>query len=178
MGSSTNLGTPGSSGSSGPASILSNISTNPSSGVSNVSQAPLAIKKLDHTHSSITKMKEPLDESNWVVWHKRIRRIFRLCGVEPYVYGNLKCPDPAIDLGTCDIWDNSDVYAQILITNNITKEQMVHVTRLNTAHKIWKSLQAIHETKDYQIAISIQRTLFRKCASDGDDIVEHLTQLK
>jgi hypothetical protein len=55
---------------------------------------------------------------------------------------------------------------------------MVHVTRLNTAHAIWQSLQAIHETRDYQIAISIQRTLFRRCASDGDDIIDHLTQLK
>ena len=56
--------------------------------------------------------------------------------------------------------------------------QMVHVTRLDTANAIWKSLEAIHETKDYQIAITIQRPLFRKCAADGDDIVEHLADLK
>ncbi len=55
---------------------------------------------------------------------------------------------------------------------------MVYVTRLNTAQEIWKSLQVIHKMKDYQIAISIQHALFRKCASDSDDIVEHLTQLK
>jgi len=70
------------------------------------------------------------------------------------------------------------MYAQIIIMNNISKDQMVHVTRLDTAHKIWKSLEAIHKTRDYQIAIAIQRTLFRQCASDGDDITEHLTQLK
>jgi len=144
-----------------------------------VSQTPGGIKKIDHAHSSITKMKEPLDDTNWVVWRERIRRIFRLCNVEPYVYGRLMRPDPATtDSDACDLWDSNDVYAQILITNNISKDQMVHVTRLNTAYEIWQSLQAIHETKDYQIAISIQRTLFRKCASDGDDIVEHLTQLK
>ena len=55
---------------------------------------------------------------------------------------------------------------------------MVHVTRLDTAHEIWKSLITIHETKDYQIAITIQRALFRKCASEGDDVIEHLTELK
>ena len=55
---------------------------------------------------------------------------------------------------------------------------MVHVTQLNTAHKIWKSLKAIHKTKDYQIAITIQCTLFRQSTSDGDNIAEHLTQLK
>jgi hypothetical protein len=49
---------------------------------------------------------------------------------------------------------------------------------LNTAHEIWRSLEAIHETKDYQVAIAIQHTLFRECASDGDDITTHLGQLK
>jgi len=153
----------------------------PSGNVSNVSQVAQAtpvIKKLDNVHSSITKMKEPLDESNWVIWRERIRRIFHLCGVEPYVYGKLKRPDPAVDLAIHDIWDYNDVYAQILITNNISKGQMVHVTRLNTACEIWKSLEAIHETKDYQIAITIQRSLFRKCASEDDDIIEHLAELK
>jgi hypothetical protein len=36
----------------------------------------------------------------------------------------------------------------------------------------------MHKTKDYQIAVTIQRALFRKCAADGDDIVEHLADLK
>src|SRR6266571_3966722 len=106
MGPGDNLGTPGTSASSGPASILSSISANPPSGVSNVSQAPLAIKKLDHAHSSISKMKKPLNDSNWVVWCERILCIFHLCGIEPYIYGNLKHPDLAIDPETCNIWDN------------------------------------------------------------------------
>ena len=55
---------------------------------------------------------------------------------------------------------------------------MVHVSRLDTAHEIWTSLEAIHETRGHQVAISIQRTLFRMCAQDDDNIVEHLTKLK
>jgi hypothetical protein len=143
--------------------------------VSNVSQPHSAIKKLDHASSEI---KEPLDDLNWVVWCEWIHRIFHICGVEPYVYGTLKQPDSAIDPGTYDIWDYNNVYAQILITNNITKDQMVHITCLNTVYEIWKSLKAIHKTKDYQVSITIQHALFKKCAADGDNIVEHLTQLK
>jgi len=91
-------------------------------------------------------MKETLDDTNWAVWRECIRRIFILCGVDPYVYGHLKRPDPAItDPTTVDNWDANDIYAQILITNNINKDQMVHVTRLNTANDIWKSLEVIHE---------------------------------
>ena len=59
-----------------------NVSTS-----SQVAHSPPVLKKLESTHSSITKMKEPLDETNWVVWRERIHRIFYLCGVEPYVYG-------------------------------------------------------------------------------------------
>ena len=163
-------------------SIFSDLTARASSGnvsdVSQVIQPTPAIKKLDYMHSSITKMKEPLDDTNWVVWRELIRRIFHLCGVEPYVYGTFKRPDPDVDLAAFNIWDFNDVYAQILITNNISKSQMVHVTRLNTAYEIWKSLEAIHETKDYQVAITIQRALFRKCASEDDDIIEHLGELK
>ncbi len=133
-----------------------------------------AIKKLDHVHSSITKIKEPLDNTNWAIW-----RIFTLCGVGPYIYGTLPHPDETLaDLGSVIVWDQNDVYTQILITNNITQDQMVHVSRLNMAYEIWKSLEAIHKTQDYQVAIAIQRGLFRQCATDDDDIVDHLTQLK
>ena len=145
---------------------------------SSASAAPApTIKRLEYLHSNITKMLEPLDDTNWVVWRERIRRLFLLSGAEPYVYGTLKRPDSATSPNLA-IWIKNDVYAQILITNNITMGQMVHVTRLNTAHEIWRSLEAIHETKDYQVAIAIQRTLFRECASDGDDITTHLGQLK
>jgi hypothetical protein len=60
----------------------------PTSGV-----APVNITKIDHLNSSITKMKERLDDTNWVVWRELIRRIFAITGVEPYVYGRLACPN-------------------------------------------------------------------------------------
>ena len=131
------------------------------------------IKKLDHVHTSITKMKDPLD-NNWMIWREHICCIFSICGIDSYVYSKLECPDPALDPEITTTWDINDMYAQIIIMNNISKDQMVHITRLDTAHKIWKSLEAIHKTRDYQIAITIQCTLFRQCASNGDDITEHL----
>jgi len=72
-------------------------------------------------------------------------------------------------------WRTNDMYAQILIVSNISKGQMVHVARLDTAAVIWASLRAIHETKDY---IAIQRGLFELRANEESDIADHLTQLK
>jgi len=140
---------------------------------------PLVIKRLDHVHSSITKIKEPLDDSNWAIWCERIHQIFTLCGVEPYIYGTLLCPTETLSgPDSVTAWNQNDVYAQILIINNITQDQMVHVSRLNTACEIWKSLEAIHETWDYQVAIFIQWNLFSQHATDDNDLVEHLTKLK
>ena len=123
-------------------------------------------------------MKEQLDDTNWVVWHELIRCIFAICNVEPYVYGQLKCPDPAVDRQMAEASHANDMYAQILIVSNISKGQMVHVARLNTASEIWTSLRAIHETKDYGSAIALQCGLFELRAKEGGDIIKHLTQLK
>jgi hypothetical protein len=136
------------------------------------------IIKLDQQTPGFTKMKERLDDTNWVVWCELIRRIFAICGVEPYVYGQIKCPDPAVDRQMAEVWHTNDMYAQILIVSNISKNQMVHVARLDTAAAIWASLRAIHETKDYGSAIALQHGLFELRAMEGSDIVEHLSQLK
>ncbi len=94
------------------------------------------IKKLDHVHASITKMEDPLDDTNWMIWHERIHHIFSICGIDPYVYGKLECPDSALDPEITTTWDINDMYTQIIIMNNISKDQMVHITRLDTVHKI------------------------------------------
>ena len=156
------------------------MSTPDANSSSTIHTSPVTtITKLEREHGGITKLKEPLDDTNWAIWRERIRRIFKLCRIGPYIDGTLPRPDPGTaDQDSLDAWDCNDVYAQILITNNISGNQMVHVSRLDTAHEIWTSLEAIHETRGHQVAISIQRTLFRMCAQDDDNIVEHLTKLK
>jgi hypothetical protein len=129
-----------------------------------------AIHRIKHLHASLTKIEDRLDDTNWVVWRELIRRIFAMCEVEPYVYGRLPCP--------ADTWRANDMYAQVIIVSNITKGQMVHVTRLKTASEIWTSLRAIHETKDYGSAITIQRGLFALYAKEGADVIQHLSKLK
>src|SRR5882757_2346199 len=84
-----------------------NLSTVGNANVSIVSHSA-DMKKVTFIHSSITKMKEPLDDTNWVVWRELIRRIFHLCGVEAYVYSNSRRPDPDTDPEAFKIWDAND----------------------------------------------------------------------
>jgi hypothetical protein len=117
------------------------------------------ITKIEHLNSSIMKMNECLDNTNWVVGCELICHIFAISGIEPYVYGQLPCPDSAVDCQMAEVWCTNDMYAQILVMSNILKDQMVHVAWLNTASEIWVSLHAIHKTKDYGVvskALSVE----------------------
>ena len=81
------------------------------------------ITKLPREGSNITKIHDPLDDTNWVVWREHIRHIFALCGITPYVYGTLPRPDPGTaNPESVTAWDCNNVYAQILITNAISKD--------------------------------------------------------
>ena len=42
--------------------------------------------------SAITKLSEPLDESNWMAWRERMKRVLRLCGIQAYAEGKVDKP--------------------------------------------------------------------------------------
>ena len=102
---------------------------------------------------AITQLREPLDGTNWDIWHSDMRRILRVCKVLKYIEGMEPKPrneDPEA-LAT---WEHEDSYAQILISNNITHEQKIHL-REGSAEEMWKRLVAIHEIKGETTAISL-----------------------
>lgn len=74
-------------------------------------------------------------------------------------------------------WSFNDNYAQVLIVNNITASEMVHVGQCKTAKNIWNNLEAVHESKGHQTIVSIIRNLFHTKADDNSNISEHLNQL-
>ena len=43
---------------------------------------------------------------------------------------------------------------------------------------MWTSLEAVHESRGYGYAIALKQSLFRACAEEGDNIIEHLNKLK
>ena len=83
---------------------------------------------------------------NWNVWCEHIRRTLKVCGVLPYIDGIIECPDKNTHPDDFEIWEFNNSYAQCLLTNNIADNQMINVTRLQTAHEMWTSLEAVHES--------------------------------
>lgn len=124
---------------------------------------------------NVIKLGEPLDENNWTVWKERMKRALRLCGIEAYVYGKVKRPD---DLIQANNWDFNDNYAQFVIIHNLTQAETTLVGQCTTAHDMWNTLEALHETKGHQTIIGIIRNLFRTVAEEGTNIGEHLNALK
>src|ERR1700760_1180152 len=134
------------------------------------------ITKVSTSHgTAVTRVLEPLDDNNWNTWRGRIKRVFRVCGVEAYIDGTIARPDSGENL---EAWEHNDNYAQLLIINNVATSQMVHVGQNTTANAIWLSLEVVHESKGHQTIIAIIRNLFHTVASDETIVTDHLNQLK
>ena len=126
----------------------------------------------------ITRTKDILNDTNWAIWKTRMRRTFKQCRVSGYVYGDIKRPDPALDPVGAENWDLNDNYAGMLIFENLSTSQTIHVGHDLTASDMWSNLEAIHEVTGHTTIINYIRTLFKCTAEEGDDIVEHLNTLK
>ena len=128
-----------------------------------------------HEGLAITRLPEPLTESNWISGQEHMKRVMILCGVEEYAEGAIEHP---MDTKSAGSWQYNDNYAQVLIMNNISSTEMVHVGKCKTAKAMWDSLEAVHESKGHQMIVSIIQNLFHTKADEDSDINNHLTQLK
>jgi hypothetical protein len=107
----------------------------------------------------VTKLSEPLNYDNWIVWQERMRHVLRLrlgvCGIEDYTDGKIPRPENAQEDSN---WDFNDNYAKEIIVN----------------------IEAVHESKGNQTMITMRliKDLFRTSAEENADISEHLSKLK
>ena len=102
------------------------------SATASTSASQVSIKKVDAREAAfITRLGEPLGETNWNIWRERIRRVLK--GVLPYINGTIECPDKDAHPNNFEVWIFNDSYAQCLLTNNIADNQMINVTHLQTA---------------------------------------------
>ena len=123
----------------------------------------------------MTKVPEPLDNTNWGVWKKQMKPILCLCSISKYIEGVIQCPtDPKQQSN----WDYNDNYAQVLIENNILSSQNIHMSPCETSCAMWGSLEAVHESKGHEATIAIMRNLFHTIAGKDTNIVKHLNTVK
>jgi hypothetical protein len=126
----------------------------------------------------ITRIKDVLDDTNWAIWRTRMRCMFKQCRVLEYIYGDIKKPDPTLNPVGAENWDLNDNYAGMLIFENISNSQKIHVGHDLMASDMWSNLEAIHEVTGHTMIINYIHTLFKCTAEEGDDIIEHLNNLK
>ena len=129
-------------------------------------------------NQAITRTEDRLDETNWTIWLHRLTLMLQMCGVQDYVTGSVERPDQVQDPEGASNWDFNDTYAKVLIANNVTSTQMVHISQSRTSHESWSNLEAVHDAKSHQTTIGIIRNLYRTSAEEGDNISDHLNKLK
>jgi len=104
--------------------------------------------------------------------------MFSLCNVTEYVFGDVQRPNSANDPVGARNWDFNDSYAAMLIYKNISTVQKVHVGQDNSAYEVWRNMEVIHEITGHIMIITWIWTLFKCTAKEGDDVLEHLSNLK
>jgi hypothetical protein len=136
------------------------------------------IKPSDYYH--IIQLDEPLrlDDANWVFWRVDMLKIFQICGLEGYVKGTLRCPDPSGDPEGAENWSYNDAYTQFIISLNVTQSQKENTLMCNNAHEVWAKLEVANRSQASNTILAHQRKLFHTIAGERDDIIEHLVKLK
>ena len=121
---------------------------------------------------------DPLNDTNWTNWHKKMLCILENCDLDTYVRGEVPRPNRVTDQGNFKAWRYNDNYAKLLITNNVKEDQMNHINHCSTSHEMWDCLVAVHESRGHQTIISYIRSLIHTIASEEDNIIDHLATLK
>ena len=73
--------------------------------------------------------------------------------------------------------DTAEWVAHILISNNLSASQFIHVMQAMTIKQMWENLKSVHEHKGKQSITVLRHTMYQTWAKDGDDIVAHLTNM-
>ena len=123
------------------------------------------------------KTPDPLNNENWVAWKGQIMPMLELNGVWTHCDRAEEAPPPE-EKEQCKEWDTAERVMQILILNNLSVAQFVHVLEVATVKQVWDNLKAVHEHCGQQSITAIRCTLYQTCAQDGDNIVAHLMGMR
>jgi len=131
-------------------------------------------------HGAVSTYKiDPLKEGNWLAWQNRMTRILKLQKVYGLIDGTVSKPDTD-DPQAVEAWEEKDLVAQVLIKNNLSDKQMVHVYQdiITTMASMWQSLQTVHETRSESAIMAAKCTFYGMRAADDANILEHIAEMR
>ena len=122
------------------------------------------------------KTPDPLNDENWVAWKGQIWPMLELNGVDSHCEGPGIAP-PVTDVDWHAEWDRAERVARIIISNNLSVPQFIHVSQAATVRQMWDNLRAVHEVRGQQSINALRRTLYDTKAQEGDDILAHAMKM-
>jgi hypothetical protein len=121
---------------------------------------------------------EFLKEGNWIVWSSHMITMMEIHNVYGYINGAVPKPSNS-DPAQLKWWKHYNNVAQMLIKNNTSNEQMVHINQsdITTAAKMWYSLCAIHEVCGQSAITATKCTFYYTHATNKDSILNHIAEM-
>ena len=120
---------------------------------------------------------DPLKDDNWVAWRSRMTTMLKFQHAYDHVEGTVPRPDDPVKGYK---WDQRDYLAQILIKNNTSDEQMVHINQdsVKTAAQMWSNLRAVHEHRGQSALTATKCTFYGIRAKDDANIPDHIAEMR
>ena len=140
-----------------------------------VSEAPYMSTRFLGAISSF-KTPDPLNDENWVAWKGQIWPMLELNGVDSHCEGPGITP-PVTDVDWRAEWDRAERVGRIIISNNLSVPQFIHVSQAATVRQMWDNLRAVHEVHRQQSINALRHTLYDTKAQEGDDILAHAMKM-
>ena len=131
-------------------------------------------------YMAVSKLPEQshLTDDNWYDWKEWMNRVFISCDITGYIDGIIQRVVPEQDGIGAKNWVKNDTWAQQVIMDNVSATQMNHICSKRTAHTMYQGLASTHEDMVFYTVNNIENLLQTARATDTDNSLEHLDNLK
>jgi len=136
------------------------------------------IRTKEYTAVNRLPERSHLTDDNWYDWKERMNRIFISCDVTGYIDGTIQRVAPEQDGIGARNWVRNDTWAQQIIMDNVFTTQMNHIRSKRTAYAMYQGLASTHEDMVFYTVNNIENLLQTAKATDTDDLLKHLDNLK
>lgn len=112
--------------------------------------------------------------SNYNPWKERIKLILQVNKIWDFAENEIKKPTNPKEL---EIWEDLDARARLIVLDGVRDALIPHLSRKNTTHEMWLSLQNLFQNKNENQVLVLEDKLKSTKMLKGESVTLYLTRL-